>query len=61
MNQDQLGGVIRAILPPFIAYAVAKGWINAGSADWIIASIVGIGTAIWSAYTNRPGTVIPSK
>ena len=61
MNSDQIGGMIRAILPPFIAYAVAKGWVNAGSADWIVSSVIALAAAGWSIWTNKPGTVIATK
>ena len=61
MNGDQIGGIIRAILPPLVAFGVAKGWVNAGNADWVIASITSIAVAIWSVWTNKPGTVIAPK
>jgi hypothetical protein len=59
MNSDQLAGILRAVLPAVVAFAVAKGWVGAGSADWLVASVVSIVCAGWSAWTNKPGTVIP--
>ena len=61
MNADQLAGILRAILPAAVAFAVAKGWVGIGNADWIVASVVSIAVAGWSAWTNKPGTVIPPK
>ena len=59
MNSDQLAGILRAVLPAIVAFAAAKGWVSTGSADWIVTSIVTIAVAGWSAWTNKPGTVIP--
>lgn len=58
MNTDQWGGLVRAIVPPLTAFAVAKGWIPVGSADTVIAAIAAIGAAGWSIYTNRSGKTI---
>lgn len=54
---DQISGPLRAILPAIFAFAVGKGWIGAGNADWIIAGIMSIGAAVWSFWTNRPAAV----
>jgi hypothetical protein len=61
MNSDQINGVVRAVLPALLAFAVAKGWIGAGSVDWIVASAVTLIAAGWSIWSNKPGTVIPPK
>ena len=61
MNQDQLTGILRAILPAVVAFGVAKGWFSTGMADWIAASVVTLAAAGWSVWTNKPGTVIPPK
>lgn len=58
MNSDMIGGVFRALAPPFITYAVAKGIIPAG--DWmgVIAAVSGVVAMVWSIYTNKTGKTI---
>lgn len=58
MNQDQLGGIVRAIVPPLVTWLVAKNIIPAGSADAIISAAVAIAAAGWSIVTNKTGKVI---
>ena len=61
MNSDQLGGIIRALIPGVVAFATHYG-IGTTDTDTIIATAVATAAvAIWSAVTNKPGTVIPSK
>lgn len=60
MTWDQIAGPLRAILPALLAFAVGKGWINAGSADWIVTSILAVGAAAWSVWSNRPAAVAAS-
>ena len=57
MSWDQIAGPLRAILPSLFAFAVGKGWLGAGSADWIMASIMSLGAAGWSIWANRPAAV----
>lgn len=52
MNQDQVTGILRAIIPAIIAYVVAKGWISASSAADIGAGAITILAAIWSVWNN---------
>ncbi len=58
MNQDQLGGIVRAVVPPLITWLVAKNVIPAGSADTVISAAVAIAAAAWSVVTNKTGKVI---
>jgi hypothetical protein len=58
MNQDQLGGIVRAVVPPLITYLVAKGFVPAGSADAIISAAAAIAAAVWSIATNKTGKTI---
>ena len=61
MNANQLGGIIRALIPGVVAIATHYG-IGTNDQDTIIATAVATAAvAIWSAVTNKPGTVIPSK
>ncbi len=61
MNQDQLGGIVRAVVPPLVTYLVAKGIVPAGSADSLIAAAVAIAAAGWSVVSNKTGKVIGGK
>ena len=61
LTSDQMGGIIRAIVPPILAWFLAKGYITSDQVAPIIAGAVAIATAAWSTYTNKPGTVIPTK
>jgi hypothetical protein len=58
MNYDQTTGILRAIIPPALAYAVAKGWITQSDVGDITAAIVAVGAAVWSVVNNRTGKVI---
>ena len=59
-NADQVGGLIRAFTPFAVMLASHFGigepvvTITAGA----LATFV---TAVWSVWTNKPGTVIPTK
>ena len=57
MTWDQIAGPLRAILPALLAFVVAKGWIPAGSADWIVTSVLALGAAGWSVWSNRPAAM----
>lgn len=52
MDMNVIGGVIRAVLPPVIAFLVAKGTLPVGSYDMVVTAIVALITAIWSVKTN---------
>ena len=58
MNQDQATGIVRAAVPPLVAYLAAKGVIPIGSADAILAAGVAIVAAAWSIVSNRTGKVV---
>jgi hypothetical protein len=60
MNQDQLGGIVRAVVPPLVTYLVAKGIVPAGSADLLISAAVAVAAAGWSIVTNKTGKTIGS-
>jgi hypothetical protein len=61
MNQDQIGGIVRAVVPSLVTYLVAKGIVPAGSADALIAAAVAIAAAGWSIVSNKTGKVIGTK
>jgi hypothetical protein len=58
MNQDQVGGIVRAVIPPLVTWLVAKNIIPAGSADLIISAAVAMAAAAWSVVSNRTGKII---
>ena len=60
MSWDQIAGPLRAILPALFAFLVAKGYINIGMADWLTSSILALGAAGWSIWSNRPAAIAAS-
>ena len=58
MNSDQITGIIRAVAPAALAYAVGKGWITQSQVGDIVAGLVAIGSAAWSFSNNKTGKVI---
>ena len=61
MNADQFGGLVRSIVLFVAGIAVNKGLIDQDTATTVVAAFVAIAAYGWSHWTNRPGTVIPSK
>ena len=58
MNTDQMTGVLRAIVPAGVAYAVGRGWIPQSSAADVITAALACGAAGWSIFSNRSGKTI---
>lgn len=54
MDQNMIGGVIRAVVPPIIAFLVGKGVLPAGDYAGMITALVGMVSALWSIHTNMP-------
>jgi len=52
MNQDQITGILRAIIPALLAYVVGKGWIAESSIPDITAAVVAVVAAVWSVFNN---------
>lgn len=57
MTQNQLMGILRAVVPAMVAYLVAKGWVSDSNAADVGAAIITIGSAVWSVVSNME----PSK
>jgi hypothetical protein len=57
MNYEQFTGILRALLPAAMAYAVGKGWIPAGSVADISAAVVAVAAAVWSVVSNKTGKI----
>jgi len=53
MDLNTINGVIRAVAPAALAYAVGRGWLPAGSVADITAAIVAIAAALWSVKSNK--------
>lgn len=58
MNFDQVTGVLRAVVPAALAWAVGAGYIPAGSVGDITAAVVAVAAAAWSVHNNQTGKVI---
>ena len=59
LNSDQIGGIIRALIPGVVALASHYG-LGTADEDTIIATAVATAiVTVWSVVTNKPGTVIP--
>jgi len=58
MNTDMIGGVIRAVLPPIVAFLIGKGVLPAGDYGSVVTGLVALVTAVWSVRTNTTGKVI---
>ena len=51
-NQSQVLGILRAVVPPLVAYLVGRGWVSESAAGEIGAAIVTLLTAAWSVATH---------
>ncbi|HEY6020781.1 MAG TPA: hypothetical protein VIY48_13065 [Candidatus Paceibacterota bacterium] len=54
MDLNSINGILRAVVPAILAYAVGKGWIPAGSVGDITAAVVAAAAAFWSVKSNKP-------
>jgi hypothetical protein len=61
MNLDQFTGIVRAIVPTAVTIGVAKGWYSVDTGALIMPAVLALSAAVWSWFTNKPGTVIPAK
>jgi hypothetical protein len=58
MNNDQLTGIIRAILAAGGGLLVQRGYVDNQTMTTIIGALITIGAAAWSVHNNRTGKVI---
>ena len=60
MDFNTWTGIIRAVAPAIIAFAVGKGWItgtnSSGIVDALAVGIPAIAAAVWSIFTNLKST-----
>ncbi len=61
MNGDQVGGIVRAFLSSVMPLLITAGILPANVADAVVTVVVFVVVAVWSYFTNKPGTVIPLK
>ena len=54
MTQEQVGGIVRAIVAAAGGYFVGQGLIDAQTMMTIGGGITTIAVAIWSIYSKRP-------
>jgi hypothetical protein len=60
MNNDQLTGIIRAILAAGGGLLVQRGYVSDQTMTTIIGALITLGAAAWSVHNNRTGKVIGS-
>ena len=53
MDMNTMNGVLRAVVPAMLSYAVGKGWLGADSVGDITAAASAVLAAIWSVMSNR--------
>ena len=58
MDSNQLNGIIRAVVPALLAFAVGDGLITQDTATQIAAAAVAVAAAVWSWYTNKPSQIV---
>ena len=61
MNSDQVGGIVRALIPGHVAMATHYGLGTADQDTIILTAIATAIVAVWSAITNKPGTYIATN
>jgi hypothetical protein len=54
ITPEQIGGLVRTIGGPTLAYAIAKGWIAPENAEWLVAGFVAVASGAWSWWAKRP-------
>lgn len=57
MNNDQVAGIIRAIVSAVGGYLAGKGYIDSETAVAVGGAVVVIATAVWSFISKKPATV----
>lgn len=58
MNSDMVGGIIRAVVPPVLAFLIGKGALPTGDYSAVVTGLVAMVTAGWSIHTNKTGKTI---
>lgn len=58
MGTDQFTGILRAVVPAFVAYVAGRGWMPADAASNVGAGLITVLAAIWSWRSNTPGKTV---
>lgn len=53
MDLNTINGVLRAVVPALLAFAVGKGWIAESAVTDITTAAVAIAAAVWSIVSNK--------
>jgi len=54
MTQDQVGGIVRALVSAAGGYFVGQGLIDAQTMMTLGGAVTTIAVAVWSMYAKRP-------
>jgi len=54
MTQDQVGGIVRALVSAAGGYLVGQGLIDAETMLTLAGAVTTIAVACWSMYSKRP-------
>ena len=60
MTADQIGGILRAVIPGIVALASHYGFGSAAQDTLILTAIATAIVAGWSAWTNSPAVMAKS-
>ncbi len=53
MDWNTINGVLRAVIPAALAFAVAKGWLAQAQVNDLTAALITIAAAAWSIHSNK--------
>lgn len=59
MDWNVINGILRAVVPAALAYAVGRGWITQSQVGDLTTAIITIAAAGWSVHTNMPSNKPP--
>ena len=53
MKQEQIAGIVRAIVAAVGGYLVGKGFVDAANMEIIAGSLATLGVAVWSVWAKK--------
>ena len=54
MNAQQIGGIVRAVVAPILAFMAGKGvLVDSETGELIIVAASAVATAVWSVFSKR--------
>ena len=53
MKQDQIAGIVRAIVAGLGGYLVGKGFVDAANMEVIAGALATLGVAVWSVWAKK--------